>query len=180
MSDQNVTPTRTPLQRWLGPILLLSVVVNLFFGAHFVVGLFRHFDHGAREGAMMLGLPHGIVMQALTDEERQSLRQLMRPHREALVERFVDIRAARLALSEAVGAEPYNPERAKEAFGQLRNAMNSVATASQGALIDAFEELSPETRAHIAEALKQPRRGQRGNHPGERHNEGGGRTFGQD
>jgi len=180
MSDQNVTPTRTPLQRWLGPILLVSIVVNLFLGAHFVVGLVRHFDHDAREGAMMLGLPHGIVMQALTDEERQSLRHLMKPHRDALVERFIDIRTARLALSEAVGAEPYDPERAKVAFGQLRNAMNSVATASQGALIDAFEELSPETRAHIAEALKQPHRGRRGDRPGERHDGDGGRTFGRD
>ena len=175
MSDQKVTPTRTSLQRWLGPMLLISVVVNLFLGAHFAVGVFRHFDHGAREGSMMLGLPRGAVMQALTDEERQTLRQLMRPHRETLGEHFVDIRAARLALSDAVGTEPYDAERAKEAFQQVRNAMNSVATASQGALIDAFEELSPETRARIAEALKQPRRGRRGDRSEERHNGEGGR-----
>jgi uncharacterized membrane protein len=158
MSDQNSTLKQPTPRKWLGPVLLLSLVVNLFLGAHFVVGMVRHFGHEGREGATALGLPIGAVMRALNEDERKSFRELMRPQRRELIVHFREVRAARLALSEAVAATPYDPEAARQAFQKLRNAMGGVASTSQTALADAFSQLSPETRARIAEALKQPRR----------------------
>lgn len=159
MSDQKSPSSQPGLRKWLGPLLLISLVLNLFLGAHFAVGMARHFGHEAHEGGVMLGLPHGAVIRSLNAEERRLLRELMRPQRIGLADQFQNIRAARLALADAVAAMPYDPARVEQAFAEMREAMGSVAETSQNALTRAFAELSPETRARIATALRQPRPG---------------------
>ena len=161
MSEQNTPQTGPANRRWVGPLLLVSLIVNFFLLAHVGMGAFHHFNRGEHRGAMMFGMPHGAVMRALSDEERQTFRQNMRSQRAGIVEHFGDIRAARLALSEAVAADPYDKQVAKEAFARVRAAMNGIASASQDILIEAFADLSPETRDRIAEELKRSPRHRR-------------------
>ena len=158
MSERNTPEPRPANRRWVGPLLLVSLVVNFFLLAHVGVNAFHHFNRGEHRGSMMFGMPHGAVMRALSDEERQTFRQSMRPHGAGIVAHFGDIRAARLALSEAVAADPYDKQAAKQAFARVRAAMDGIASASQDMLIEAFGDLSPETRDRIAEELKRPPR----------------------
>jgi len=85
----------------------------------------------------------------------------MRENRATFQPLFSDLHSARLALSEAVGADPYDPEAAKEAFAAMRAGMDALATRSQETLVGAFADLTPATRDKIAEALKRGRRGDR-------------------
>jgi len=161
MSDQMTPENTRPVRKWLGPVLLISLAVNLFLVGIFAVGFLRQSHHGRDGHSMALGLPHQVVARYLTEEERQTLRATMRENRSTFQPLFKDLRAARLALSEAVAADPYDPEAAKEAFAAMRAGMDALATRSQGSLVDAFADLTPETRDKIAEALKRGRRGDR-------------------
>ncbi len=165
MSDQMTPETTRPVRKWLGPVLLISLALNLFLGGLFAVGYFKEGQHRRGAHGMSMGLPHHIVARHLTEDERQALRATMRENRSTFQPLFKDLRAARMALSEAVGADPYDPEAASEAFAAMRAGMDALATRSQGALVEAFADLTPETREKIAEALKRGRRGDR--HRGE-------------
>lgn len=161
MSDQMTPENAKPVRKWLGPVLLISLAVNLFLGGLFAVGYFKDGRHHRGGHGMSMGMPHHVVARNLSEDERQALRSTMRENRSTFQPLFKDLRDARLALSEAVGADPYDPEATRQAFARMRAGMDALATRSQGALVEAFADLTPETRDKIAEALKQGRRGDR-------------------
>jgi uncharacterized membrane protein len=161
MSDPMTPENATPIRKWLGPVLLISLAVNLFLAGLFAVGYFKDGRHHRGGHGMSMGMPHHVVARHLSDDERQALRATMREHRSTFQPLFNDLKAARLALSEAVAADPYEPEAVRDAFASMRAGMDALATQSQGALVEAFADLSPESRDKIAEALKQGRRGDR-------------------
>lgn len=163
-STQNKpVPQRSRLRRWLGPALLLSLAVNLFLGAMIATGAFHKF-HGRHGGPEEAGVPphHRLIAQSLNEEERRIFRRAMRAHFRTLGDEFLTVRDARMALSRAVAAEPYDPVTAKAAFADMRRAMDTIADKAQSAMVESFASLSPETRARIAENLAKGRERERG------------------
>lgn len=154
--------TVPPVRKWLGPALLVSLVINLFLVAAIAAGAIRNMDRGGRDHAAPMGLPHHIIARQLSGEEREKLKAVMRENRSELRPLFRDMRQARQALSEAIAADPYDPEAAKAAFAELRAGMDALATQSQDILVQAFADLSPESREKIAKALRRGRPGMRG------------------
>ncbi len=165
MSGETSENTSAP-RKWLGPVLLISLVINLFLVAAVTVGFVRNMGPDGRGHVSPLGLPHHVVARSLTGEERDMLKAVMRENRAELRPLFGELRQARLALSAAVAADPYDPEATKAAFAAMRTGMDAMATRSQDVLVEAFADLTPESRARVAEALKRgPRRGGRRERP---------------
>ncbi len=160
MSSETPNNERT-VRRWLGPALLVSLVINLFLIAAITVGMVRNMDRGGRGHASPLGLPHHIVARELSGDERDKLKAAMRENRAELRPLFRDMRQARRALSVAIGADPYDPDAAAAAFADLRAGMDAMAAQSQDILVEAFADLSPESRAKIAEAMRRVRPAER-------------------
>ncbi len=149
-------------RKWIGPILLLSLVLNLFLGALFATGMFHRLGHHGRAGDH-IGIPphHMLIAKSLNEEERAAFRQMMRERFHTLRADFRQVREARLALSRTVGAEPYDPVAVKAAFADLRQAMDIVESKAQSAMVESFASLPAETRARIAENLAKGRGGMR-------------------
>ncbi|WOF73411.1 Spy/CpxP family protein refolding chaperone [Parvibaculaceae bacterium PLY_AMNH_Bact1] len=160
MSSETPSTAR-PVRKWLGPVLLVSLVVNLFLVAAITAGIVRNMDRNSRGHASPLGLPHHIIARQLSGEEREKLKAAMRENRAELRHLFRDMRQAREALSEAIAADPYDPEAARTAFAELRAGMDAMATRSQDILVQAFADLTPESREKIAEAMRRGRPGER-------------------
>tara|TARA_R110002072_G_scaffold12098_3_gene53266 strand:+ start:110 stop:628 length:519 start_codon:yes stop_codon:yes gene_type:complete len=161
MSSETPNTTR-PVRKWLGPALLVSLGINLFLVAAITAGIIRNMDRGSHGHASPLGLPHHIVVRQLSGEERDKLKATMRENRAELRPLFRDVRQARQALSVAIAADPYDPEAARAAFAELRAGMGAVATQSQDILVQAFSDLTPESREKIAEAMHRGHPGDRG------------------
>ena len=161
MSSETPNTTR-PVRKWLGPALLASLVINLFLVAAITAGLVRNMDRGGRSHASPLVLPHHIVARELSGEERDKLKATMRENRAELRPLFRDMRQTRQALSVAIAADPYDPEAARAAFAKLRAGMDAIATQSQDILVQAFADLTPESREKIAQAIRRGRPGERG------------------
>lgn len=155
--------TRFFNRKWVGPVLLVSFALNLFLGVLAAVEIgHRFYERDRPEFGGPFGMPHGVVRNDLSREERRAVLRAMRPHMGTLAPHVLSIREARLALSQAVAADPYDPEVAKQAFADLRRAIDGLTGQTQGALVEAFAELSPETRDRIAEGLERHRpRGER-------------------
>ncbi|MCE7997431.1 MAG: periplasmic heavy metal sensor [Rhodobiaceae bacterium] len=153
--------TGRPVRKWLGPALLVSLVINLFLVAAITAGIVRNMDRDRRGHASPLGLPHHVVARQLSGEEREKLKAAMRENRSELRPLFRDMRQAREALSVAIAADPFDPDAAKAAFAELRTGMDAIATQSQDILVQAFADLSPESRDKIAKAIRRGRPGER-------------------
>ncbi len=169
MSDQANPNVTKPVRKWLGPVLLVSLVVNLFLVGAFAAGFIRDMDPKGRAHVSPIGVPHQAMVRQLSGEERDLLKAVMGENRAKLRPLFQELRQARLALSDAIAADPYDPDAVRAAFSAMRVGMDQVASQSQNALVDAFAELTPESRAKIADVLK---RGPIGRNRGEGPREG--------
>ncbi|MEQ9518990.1 MAG: periplasmic heavy metal sensor [Parvibaculum sp.] len=153
-----------PRRKWIGPVLLVSLVLNLFFGALLATGSFHRFYHQeGRGGSMAMPMPmhHRLITQSLSKEERRAFREMMRERFDTLRIDFGDVRKARMGLSRAIGAEPYDPVATKAAFDTMRLAMDTIADKAQSAMVESFASLPRETRARIAENMAKGREGMR-------------------
>jgi len=141
--------------------LILSLLVNaLLIGVMIGGGL------GNRKGDQPRG-PRGggeqalirSIDRAIPDAERRQMRQALRqayhksgPEREA-------VQAARQALSESLGAEPYDVAKTKQAFEALRVADVRMKARIQDLVAEQVGALTLEQRKAIIQSLE--RRSQR-------------------
>ena len=97
-------------------------------------------------------------MQALPAQQRAAVRrELARTMREMEQER-AQARSARLALYEALTAEPYDRERTRAAFSAVRAADAVLVAAYHEALTEGFGRVNAEDRASALEAFQNQRR----------------------
>jgi uncharacterized membrane protein len=127
---------------------------------------------------LLLGLVVGMLVRQIPDrghqaerprfaqdiapETRRAMFGLMRDsYRESRTER--DVRnQARIELADALKAEPFDPERVRTAFANLRAADESVHAATHTAMIARLEALPSEQREAMADLLARgPERGER-------------------
>ena len=137
-------------------LLFVSVAVNLLV----IGGIAGALASGVR---VQRDNPEAIVarmpgprafMAALPAETRAKVRA-------ELVDSWIETRETRVAAREArraafaaAAAEPFDAERVKAAFAQLRAADQTAIGVFHDNMIDAFAALSPEERAAALEALR--------------------------
>jgi Spy/CpxP family protein refolding chaperone len=155
MSDMTPVPDGRPQRRWLGPALLVSLAVNLFLVALISVPFFM----GPRDGGfgpMPRGhgaaLMHGAFRE-LPEEDRQEIRQAMREKFREIRPHFREMHEARIALADALAAEPYDEVAVRAAFDGMSAAMNEMSDMGRDAMMETFAKLTPEQRKRVAEAM---------------------------
>ena len=108
-------------RRWLWPLLIISLGLNLLF-----VGLVagRIWSHGYSGHA---AVPHRIITGAIEkliynwpDDKRQRATGLLKRHRATVRPLRKQIREARRTAEAALLADTYNEEKVAQALGQLR------------------------------------------------------------
>ena len=160
MSELPVNEAQVPLaeRRWVGPALLVSLLINLFLVGTIATALFfgPPLPPGAEPGRVpapffkMLhkdadGLPAG---------DRAAMRRIMieqfplsKPHLAAL-------ETARRELADALGAPSYDAARVAAAFSKVDMVQAEISQATRAAMIQGFSRLTPEQRARVAESMR--------------------------
>ena len=124
--------------------LAISVLLNFATIGYFSSGLFHNHNRPiAAERLVSLGA------KSLPRELRRGIAEALAPHRDDLRAAFRAVRDARIALFEAMRAEPYDAAAVNAAFDNLQAELAAPSEIGQRAIIQALGQASPETRAAI-------------------------------
>ena len=147
-------------------LLFVSLAVNLLIVGAVAGGLFAglHLARGGPAAALGERIPGPrAFMAALPGEVRAQLRDDLIQGGTETREARAAARQARVAVFEAMGAEPYDSERVRQAFAHQREADTAVAAAFHDRVAGSFARLTPEQRHAALDAL---RNAQAQNRPG--------------
>lgn len=135
--------------------LVVSLIVNAL-----LIGLLVGGGFGKRKAAsgpsIMAGDERAIIRGlevSLNSEERRVLRRSLRSAFEQTRSQRRELSVARLNLSKALQADPYDRDAVSAAFAQLRTADGNMKIGLQEELADQFAKLSVEERRAIIEDL---------------------------
>jgi len=180
MSDTNdITPSAAKQpRRWLGPAFLASLAVNIFLLGLISVPLFFRPPHDGEFGMPPRGVGPGMFHQSfrnLPEADRRAIRTTMLGHFPEIRPHLLAMREAKGELADAVAADPYDEAAVRAAFDKMDMAMKNMGEVGRDAMMAGFEQLSPEQRKRVAEAMRKEERGRFRRHEssGERRGEGG-------
>lgn len=90
-------------------------------------------------------------MATMPAEARPVIRRALRDHRTGLQDLVVGVRRARRDAASVVGAEPFDGAAFEAALATVRDRSRALEAAVHGIIAEAIGELTPETRAEMAE-----------------------------
>jgi len=144
---------------WVGPALLASLVVNLFLIGLVVGPMFFH--HPPPKEMRAYGPPsHFMGMldrrtRSMPDDDRAAIRNIMIEQFPNIRPYFREIGESRMALAEALGSDPYDPEKVRAAFDNLDRSSSGMNKVLNEAVIQGFSKLPADQRARIAQTMKE-------------------------
>lgn len=162
--------------RWRGPVLFVSLGLNLFLAGIMAGGWWQHHQGrhwrphvmGQQMGQMgMPGRPGDAApgpMRGGMAVIRQAIQQLpeadRKPFEEALAQRRAevqqlqqDVRHARLKANDAMRAEPFDRKALADALAGVREKIMAIQARLHEGLVDAVAKLPADKRRDFAEAL---------------------------
>lgn len=153
MSDTELKSTEpekpVSKRRWGKVILVLSLAVNLLFvGAIIGAGWMRHNGGPGWRG------PQGFVQHMLRDlpsEKQQSIRALLKNHRETLRPKFGQIRTQKRELKQVLRSEPFNVDNVRQAAEKLHISRQKLGENRTELLIKVLQQLTPDERKKMLE-----------------------------
>ncbi|MBI1261440.1 MAG: periplasmic heavy metal sensor [Rhizobiales bacterium] len=173
MSDNSTTPPeqkKMGLQpNWMRPALFASLAFNLF-----VVGLlaaplllmpFRDqmmpwHDGDDGHGPERIGdMPQGPErmmrrgLAALDPADRKKMRAIVMESLPLIKERMQDMQQAKLELTQAMSADPYDKEKLEAAFDKMDQAMLNMGRAARESMMKALADMPAEQRKRMAKAM---------------------------
>jgi uncharacterized membrane protein len=142
-----------PVRRWLGPALLVSLVINLFLGGLIATAIIKHRDGPPPGGhPSFFGAMRGD-MADLSKEDRDAMRKIMVGQFKTIRPHLVEMDAARKKLAEAVGAMPYDPAKVAAVFAEIDMAQTEMGRTMRDAMIKGFGEMSDAQRQRLSAAM---------------------------
>lgn len=152
--------------RWWIAALAASAAINLFLigliiGDRLAAGPATPEDMVAANSGPGGFSPRSLLRE-LSGEEREAVRVVLRDamrdragggFRSTLRER----REARLAVMEALAADPFEPDVAEAALARLYEADSRLHIGGQGVFLEVWAELEPDTRTRILESWQAQR-----------------------
>ena len=135
-------------RRWVRAALGVSLLANMFL-LGIVAGRLVSHRREPRPGRPPAAW---VARRALPPEERQRFAAVLKAHREAIEARRGALGDARKAVEDAIALPVYDRDRVAAAFAGFRGAFAANQDATQSALVEALETLSPQTRSKLATA----------------------------
>jgi uncharacterized membrane protein len=142
-------------RRWLVPLLVASVAVNLVIVGAAVSGQVWPDHDGRKSSHRSADLMPRSFFRALDDERREELVEVFRARKTEWREERRALRDAATALADALEGEPFDAQLAQSAI--VDHAARSHQLIDLGAAVaaDLVEALSPSERRDLAQAIRQ-------------------------
>lgn len=159
MSDTPLpqTPVNDRLRRWLGPALLISLVINLFLVGMIAAAVIAH-RPGKYPDFRSPPPPFFRMMKRgaadLPPGDRAAMRDIMVRQFPIIRPYFARIDAARRDLADMIAANPYDAIKVGAAFAKVDAAQAEMVKAAREAMIQGFGKMSNEQRVRLADAMR--------------------------
>ena len=124
--------------------LVISLSLNFVWLGFFAAGSLR--KSGPEISAERLV---SLGARSLPPELRSQVAAVLKPRGDEIRNAFRDIRNARIAVFDAMRADPLDSEAVKRAFANLRDKSDSLAAIGQDSILTALESAPPSLRAAI-------------------------------
>lgn len=170
--------------RWRGPVLFVSLCLNLFLVGLMIGGAvpphhrphwldFHAREAGPREPGRpgMQGMAQGIqgaipggpgaalafrqAVQSLPERDRQVFEEAMEGARGEVVRQQRELRQARQRIGDIVRAEPFDRQAALKALDDIRQRQQAIQQRLHAGTVDALARLPADSRRQFADALAQ-------------------------
>lgn len=154
----------TPRLRLVSLALFGSLAVNLFLGG-LMVG--RLLDHGPPFGPPHAhgggpppepGGPPFWMRRAIGPDGAETLEKVWRAHAAEIDPLRADLRKAREAVSDALAAEPFDPNVYADSLDTVQDRAGRMLRAINAAMVDLAKNLTPEQRRQMVEQSREWRR----------------------
>jgi len=158
MSDMSSTPApaKDSARRWIGPALLISLVINLFLvGLIGAAIIHRPRMHNGDFGPPppFFGMMHKGVA-GLPPDDRAAVRDMMLHEFPIIRPYFARIDQARRDLAITIGTKPFDAAKVAAAFAKVDAAQSEMIQATRAAMIAGFGKMSPEQRGRVAAVMR--------------------------
>ncbi len=136
----------SPMAKWLGIGLVVSLAVNLFVIGAWAGRIARHGERSETERVTL-----GSMTDSLSPEGRTLLRSAMKNNRREAIPIFKQLKAAQTRAFEALDAEPYDADAYANALRDVRTYSEAGQTLLHATLVDIAAKLTPADRHRLAQ-----------------------------
>jgi len=140
-------------RRWLVPLLVASIAINLVIAGAALSG--RFWPHGERGGLHRSAdlMPRSFFAE-LDRQRRDEVVEVFRAKKPEFREERRVLREAAAALADALEREPYDPNLAQSAIAQHTGKSHQLIDLGATVAGDLVEALTPEERRALAAAIR--------------------------
>jgi len=133
-------------RRWLMPVLVVSLIVNVAF-----IGLFAgHYIFRPGRGHPVDFAMHRLI-HGMPKEARDPVRAEMETRRPQVAAKIAELRKARQDVRAALAADPFDRARLDAAFAEVQTSSAAVQAELHSAVADAVAKLPPDARQRLAD-----------------------------
>lgn len=152
----NPTPATPPPSRWMRVLLVVSLALNLLVAGLLLGDALT--GGGPGRGPRPAELALGPVARALHEEDRQAILEDLRGHPGLRPIGRGEREAGLAEIAAAVRAEPFDPERLRQALATQTERVAQAQAAVQEAMVARLAGMDPMERAAFADRLGEERR----------------------
>lgn len=148
MTTENGSETNVTRSRWLYPVLIASLALNLL-----VIGAATGAMWSHRHGHHRLAGERGLLgfVRELPNERQSKIREVLEAEREKLKPLRETARAKWAETNEVLGTEPFDKDKYKAALDRMNEAQMQVRATITDAMVDLAARLTPEERRVLKE-----------------------------
>ncbi len=142
-------------RRWLWPLLIVSLGLNLLFVGLVAGRLWKH-GYGGRAAAHNQIVTGAIekLMKDFPEAKRQRTSELLRRHRAFVRPLRGQIKEARKAVKAAALADPYNEEKLAGALRRLRELQSGMHQSLHMTMMGLMKDLTLEERRELVNNIR--------------------------
>lgn len=145
----------SPRRRWLVPLLVVSIAVNLVIVGAAVSGQFWP-DHGGRKSShRSADLMPRSFFRGLDDERREELVEVFRARKTEWREERRALRDAATAFADALERKPFDAAQAQTAIADHAARSHQLVDLGAAVAADLVEALTPDERRDLAQAIRE-------------------------
>ena len=164
MSEQDAAGEGAPRRRWVKPVLIISLALNLLFVGLMAGSIWKH-RHGKRWVSKHKAFEATVeqVIKEFPQSKRTTAEQVLERLRGEVIPRAGGRREARRAVVDALLAEPYREKALREALAEFRKLRADVQLGLHTLALELVRDMTLAERKRLLEIFRS-KRGRRGRH----------------
>ena len=141
-------------RKWLVAIVVISIAINLL-----LVGFYVGRQPLSGRTNMGIDATMGLqrMLQGLPDDRRRALLQDVAVSRREIASRHRALQKVQVDIERVMATEPFDAERIAQALENFRRRFDENQEDSHRLLVQLFEQMNPDERHTVRNALRRPR-----------------------